>query len=62
MQKQTWIQTDTDEGSLIGTLNDLDDRGYMPWKLLRMEVEDTLDAINKRKVIRVLAHLKPQKK
>jgi len=41
MAKQAWITTDCDDGGLVGVLNDLDDKGYMPWELGYMDVQDS---------------------
>jgi hypothetical protein len=62
MQKQAWIQTDCEAGELIGKLNDLEDAGYMPWKLLSIEMQELQDPINLRQKIRILSHLKALKK
>jgi len=62
MTKKIWISTDCDEGALVSILNDLDDKGYMPWELQRLEVQDSQhDPINARKVVRIIAHVKSLK-
>jgi hypothetical protein len=59
MPKEVWMSTDCDEGALVSVLNDLDNRGYMPWELQRLEVQNSpQDPINTRKVVRILAHTK----
>ena len=57
MPMQNWISTDCDEGALVNKLNDLDDKGYMPWELRYMDVQDSeQDPINARKIVRIIAH------
>ena len=42
MLKQVWALTECDEGALENKLNELDDKGYMPWELRYIDVEDSL--------------------
>jgi hypothetical protein len=59
MPNAIWISKDCDEGALVSVLNDLDDKGYMPWELRYMEVQDSQqDPIKSRKIVRILAHAK----
>ena len=45
-----------DEGTFENTLNDLDHGGYVPWELRYIDVQDSQDSVNPRKVVRILAH------
>jgi len=42
------------QGTLENTLNDLDHGGYVPWELQYIDVQDSQDPVNPRKVVRIL--------
>ena len=46
------------KGTFENTLNDLDHRGYVPWELRYIDVRDSQDSVNPRKVVRILARRK----
>ena len=43
------------QGALENTLNDLDHGGYVPWEFQYIDVQDSQDPVNPRKVVRILA-------
>jgi len=55
-KSERWREDTCDGQSLISKLNDLDDKGYMPWKLLPFEAQDPQVAVEfNRKMFRILS-------
>jgi hypothetical protein len=55
--KQKWIEKTCEDSTLLVTLNDLADNGFMPWQLLPYEVQDPQSAnVVTAKKIRILAY------
>jgi uncharacterized protein YpmS len=53
----TWIDVHCDENQLVTKLNDLADKGYMPWRVDTFDIQDAQSAnVVTKKTCRILAY------